>query len=351
MFTKKNKFHSIPLTALLVTVFLPIIALTFLAIAPQTAQAASNNMTLQIPIPTLNGGNSVITFNGSTAPIAQYVKAIYTYAVGAVGIVAAVVLMVGGIMWITAGGNASSVSEAKAMITASLTGLVLAFTSYLLLSQVSPSLVDLQSTIIPAPGAAPAETNCVFSPWNSSTNPDCVNLSDPNAFCACEHASFWKSNDYGCSDEFSSPKKDGVCCCKISSDCNNCSGMMAMGFYVSNACVLSDGLCQANSALMNKLSPFKRDFTVTGAWPPTPNVHANGSCHDTGICVDIVPTSSGPDGLNKLAKDLKGAGLGFMQYECPAKNCCDTFTSGGYDLSGIKCVVNGTGNHFHVQMP
>ncbi len=76
--------------------------------------------------------------------IAQYIVAIYKYAIGIVGILATVVMMVGGIIWLTAGGNATRVGEAKSWISASLTGLVIALSSYLILYQINPELVNLK---------------------------------------------------------------------------------------------------------------------------------------------------------------------------------------------------------------
>ena len=81
---------------------------------------------------------------GSTASIAKYVRLIYKYAIGIVGILAAVVLMVGGVMWIVAGGSATAIGEAKAWIGASLTGLVIALTSYVILYQINPALVGFK---------------------------------------------------------------------------------------------------------------------------------------------------------------------------------------------------------------
>jgi len=76
--------------------------------------------------------------------IGEYIQAIYRYAIGVVGILAAVVLMVGGIVWLTAGGNQTRIGEAKAWIGASLTGLVIALSSYMLLWIVNPALVQFR---------------------------------------------------------------------------------------------------------------------------------------------------------------------------------------------------------------
>jgi hypothetical protein len=77
--------------------------------------------------------------------ISEYIAAIYKYAISIVGILAAVVLMFGGLLWLTAGGNATRVGEAKAWIGASLTGLVIALTSYSILYQINPDLVSIKS--------------------------------------------------------------------------------------------------------------------------------------------------------------------------------------------------------------
>lgn len=75
--------------------------------------------------------------------LAEYIAAIYKYAVGIVGILATVVMMIGGFIWITAGGNAGRVSDAKNWIYGALTGLVLTFSSYLILYQVNPKTTTL----------------------------------------------------------------------------------------------------------------------------------------------------------------------------------------------------------------
>jgi len=72
--------------------------------------------------------------------IGEYIAGIYQYAIGIVGILSAVVLMFGGIIWLTAGGSATQISEAKAWIGASLTGLVIALTSYMILYLINPNL-------------------------------------------------------------------------------------------------------------------------------------------------------------------------------------------------------------------
>ena len=138
------------LTIFFLAVFIfQLACLIFLFALPQAGQAADPaKFTPQVGIGTdFQAGTSYVP-DGSTAMIGQYIRAIYKYAIGIVGILAAVVLMIGGVMWIVAGGSSTMIGEAKSWIGASLTGLVLALMSYLILATINPALVDLKTTEI-----------------------------------------------------------------------------------------------------------------------------------------------------------------------------------------------------------
>lgn len=75
--------------------------------------------------------------------IARYLKAIYNWGLGIAGIIAVVMLMAGGLMWITSGGSGDMVSRAQKMIVGSITGLALLVGAYLLLTIINPNLVNL----------------------------------------------------------------------------------------------------------------------------------------------------------------------------------------------------------------
>lgn len=80
--------------------------------------------------------------------IAQYIKGIYNYALAIVGILAAITLMIGGVIWLTSAGNATRVSQAKNWIAGSLTGLLIMMTSYILLNELNPDLIGLKPITI-----------------------------------------------------------------------------------------------------------------------------------------------------------------------------------------------------------
>lgn len=72
----------------------------------------------------------------------EYIASMYNYGVAVAGIIATVVMMFGGVLWLTSAGNATRVSEAKAWISASVTGLVLMLASYTVLQQINPAIVN-----------------------------------------------------------------------------------------------------------------------------------------------------------------------------------------------------------------
>lgn len=135
--------------------------------------------------------------------ISQYITAIYKYALGIVGILATVVMMIGGIIWLTAGGSSSRITEAKAWITASLTGLIIALTSYTILYQVNPALLGSKalevSTVKKAlvveslSGCAwKAVNNCseAGTGWQNGGVDDCAETdTEENVTCCCSVAS------------------------------------------------------------------------------------------------------------------------------------------------------------------
>ena len=83
--------------------------------------------------------------------IGDYISAIYRYGLGLAAILAVVMIMVGGFLWLTSGGNQNQVSRAKEFIVSALTGLLLALFSFMILSTVNPRLVDLEPLIVSKP--------------------------------------------------------------------------------------------------------------------------------------------------------------------------------------------------------
>jgi hypothetical protein len=73
----------------------------------------------------------------------EYFKTWYSFAIGAVGVLATVMLMWGGFKWLTSRGNSGVISESKQIIWSALIGVVLAFLSYTILYLINPRLTTI----------------------------------------------------------------------------------------------------------------------------------------------------------------------------------------------------------------
>ncbi|MCX6800497.1 MAG: transglycosylase SLT domain-containing protein, partial [Candidatus Falkowbacteria bacterium] len=83
------------------------------------------------------------------------------------------VMMYGGIIWTTAGGNQGKVTEAQNWITAAATGLILALASYIILVNINPVLKDnkVPEFGISAPSAVNMSGGISNIPSDSATSP------------------------------------------------------------------------------------------------------------------------------------------------------------------------------------
>ncbi len=76
--------------------------------------------------------------------LACYVGSVYTFFVRAAIILAVLMVVMGGLRWILAVGEAPKIKEAKEMIVGAITGLVLALISFVLFAQINSNLVNLE---------------------------------------------------------------------------------------------------------------------------------------------------------------------------------------------------------------
>ncbi|PJE76274.1 hypothetical protein COV04_00105 [Candidatus Uhrbacteria bacterium CG10_big_fil_rev_8_21_14_0_10_48_11] len=113
-----------------------------------------------IKIPGLNLTKNIpIDFSPSTCPeitqsgaygclhipwIGQYLSSIYTFAISAASILAALVLAIAGFLWLTAAGNTTRIELAKKHAGGALLGFVLILGSYTILYLINPKLVQFQ---------------------------------------------------------------------------------------------------------------------------------------------------------------------------------------------------------------
>jgi len=84
------------------------------------------------------------TFYFTVPWLSEYLMAIYNYGLAIAGILAAIVLMGGGVLWLISSGDASRITQAKELIVGSITGIIIMFSSYLILIQINPELIKFR---------------------------------------------------------------------------------------------------------------------------------------------------------------------------------------------------------------
>ena len=89
---------------------------------------------------------------------AQYISQLYQWSISVTGILAGIMIMIGGLLYLTAGGSPERVSNAKSYISNALIGLILALSSYFLLQTVNPALLNLRFPKVPLVAPAIAFT-------------------------------------------------------------------------------------------------------------------------------------------------------------------------------------------------
>ena len=125
--------------------------------------------------------------------IGEYIKAIYNFSIYAGSMVAVVVMMVGGYLWLTAAGNVTQVGQAKTYIGGALSGFVLLLLSWTLLQTINPKLVEFKPLVVEQIGNTPLPvqaTGCCVCRGGLSTELACENVavqsSGGGGTCQCE---------------------------------------------------------------------------------------------------------------------------------------------------------------------
>ncbi|MDP3981976.1 MAG: hypothetical protein Q8P70_00250 [bacterium] len=103
------------------------------------------NLNLQYP---KFGGKSLNDIAGGADGLAVLIPWLYNALIGLSGLAAFVMLVAGGVTWMTAGVNPSAIGKAKDMIGSAILGLLLVLTSYIILQIINP---DLLTPTLPLP--------------------------------------------------------------------------------------------------------------------------------------------------------------------------------------------------------
>jgi len=94
--------------------------------------------------------------------LAKYIQAFYSYGLAVVGILAAIILMAGGVLWLTSAGNDSKIAQAKELITGSIVGSIILFGSWIILNTVNPNLLKLKTIDTTLIEKTPLDSCCEY---------------------------------------------------------------------------------------------------------------------------------------------------------------------------------------------
>lgn len=102
---------------------------------------------LQVSIPGFKGFSQVLCDDEhpdcSTPWLAEYIRGLYDYGLIIIGLASVIMIMIGGVMWLTARGNREQIGSAQAYIKGSVLGITLAVCSYIILFLLNPNLTVL----------------------------------------------------------------------------------------------------------------------------------------------------------------------------------------------------------------
>ena len=76
--------------------------------------------------------------------LSMYLVGLYDFLLSIVGIAAVMMLIIGGMRYITAAGNQAAVSDAKDIITNALAGLLLAILSWVIVAEINPDVIYIK---------------------------------------------------------------------------------------------------------------------------------------------------------------------------------------------------------------
>ncbi|GEM_PF-4699255 len=126
-----------------------VFAVSILLFLPIMALGADDiTFTPQVTIPGTSDFANQKEIIVSDSLIGDYISAFFNFAVPGTAILAVVMMMYGGVIWLTSGGSTERISQAKQYISGAISGMVLLLASYLILNTVSPDLVSLQFPMI-----------------------------------------------------------------------------------------------------------------------------------------------------------------------------------------------------------
>jgi len=165
--------------------FLVLFFLFFLFfVAAESYVLADGSRPLEVQYPTVPGVSFTPTSTATELP--NYVKYIFNFFLWAAGFAALGVLVIAGFRYLTSAGQPGILKDAKDQIFAAFAGLLILFSSWLLLTTINPQLINL--TIKKPPAVLPALSAGVYlcnrevymeQSWNKIQQIKTLDIADP----------------------------------------------------------------------------------------------------------------------------------------------------------------------------
>lgn len=132
-------------------VALAILTLLLVIVVAPTAygQDRAIPLRLQVPIPGFSDAQGNVDGGITSLSLAKFIRALYIFFFYAGGILATVMIVWAGFLWLTSAGSSERVTTAKSYISGAVAGLVLLFGAYTILSLLNPSLTELRRLEMP----------------------------------------------------------------------------------------------------------------------------------------------------------------------------------------------------------
>lgn len=271
------------ITTFFTAVFIQLSLSFYFIASPKTANAEALKFQPQITMGQFAQGG---TYEINENSIGNYIKAAYKYLIGIVGILATIVMMFGGVLWLTAGGSSGQVTEAKAYILSSITGLIIALGSFFILATVNPKLTEFAPIKILGIGEAKPVAKTPDE-IQLRCRSECANTANPDVFkydastnkCNCDGSGTHKecvAKGIGKICDTVSTAGPDTCTdnaqCIATLSCCFCNYYGIPGGECSNGTNMTDGQCKSNCA------SFWKTY-IGGTWQIYPGqVCVNNTC-------------------------------------------------------------------------
>lgn len=317
--------------------------------SPDTAE-----FTPQISIPGSEFQQGVSTTVGhasgsvmSSDLLARYIKAFYNWGLSIVGVLAVLMLMAAGVIWLTSGGDSGKIGNAKKMIAGSLLGTFLLVGAYFFLNTINPDLTKLPAIEMDlikkqnvasngfvsnaekisyvclsgsltcantSPPSLNVELRACYNKFGQNPN-TCIGTDSPTRFCCGINADTQAAADVACKS-----KSNGTPC-KI-----NDTAVVGSGYCVDNKCKQCTyfGLSCTNSYECLGASLLQCGFGDVGG------ITSPSNCN-SGYCADRPKKQNENCGPNFTGKCLPWSGV----YSCPGGT--NAYNGGTECESGLKC--------------